>query len=101
MLKFDFVIVDCVSVVNFSVFLVIEYDYVFKFLLQIEMEMENNVVFDVIFDVFKEMKEKNEEVMLDLRSQCQSLILRIVVFLLVLQKYRGIIDLLDNTEYFL
>lgn len=101
MLKFDFVIVDCVSVVNFSVFLVIEYDYVFKFLLQIEMEMENNVVFDVIFDVFKEMKEKNEEVMLDLRSQCQSLILRIVVFLLVLQKYRGIIDLLDNMEYFL
>lgn len=101
MLKFDFVIVDCVSVVNFSVFLVIEYDYVFKFLFQIEMEMENNVVFDVIFDVFKEMKEKNEEVMLDLRSQCQSLILRIVVFLLVLQKYRGIIDLLDNIEYFL
>lgn len=73
MLKFDFVIVDCVSVVNFSVFLVIEYDYVFKFLFQIEMEMENNVVFDVIFDVFKEMKEKNEEVMLDLRSQCQYL----------------------------
>lgn len=66
-----------------------------------ETETENNAVLDVISDVFKEMKEKNEEAMLDLRSQCQSLTSRTAVFSSVLQKYRGITDLLDNTEHFL
>lgn len=84
-----------------SVSPVIEHDYVSKPLSQTETETENNAVLDVISDVFKEMKEKNEEAMLDLRSQCQSLTSRTAVFSSVLQKYRGITDLLDNTEHFL
>lgn len=101
MLKLDSVTVDCVSAVNPSVSPVIEHDYVSKPLSQTETETENNAVLDVISDVFKEMKEKNEEAMLDLRSQCQSLTSRTAVFSSVLQKYRGITDLLDNTEHFL